>query len=215
MPSKKGGYLPKYRIKVLTLGDSGTGKTSLIGKWSSDDFEHQQTISTIGFDYNQQLVDVDGDRVTAQVWDTAGQEKFMSVTNSLFRGCQAVIFVYDITNEHSFTNVKRWLASLRENCKVEISKIECVLCANKVDLIKDAKKLSELEDRGRNFARNVGMDFFPTSALTAENVEVAFYTPIAAVKRRLDHEGGIRNYKPSVVIGNDSSETTKKKGGCC
>jgi len=215
MPQQKGGIYPKYRIKVLTLGDSGTGKTSLIGKWSKEDFDHQ-TISTIGFDYNQQLIDVDGDRVTAQVWDTAGQEKFMSVTNSLFRGCQAVLFVYDSTNEFSFTNIKRWLKSLRENCKEKVDSIECVLCANKIDLIKDSKKRSEVEERGQSFARNVGMDFFVTSALTGENVEIAFFTPIAAVKRRLDHEGGIRNYKPSVVIGDgDSGGKPRKRNPCC
>jgi len=100
------------------------------------------------------------------IWDTAGQERFRTITSSYYRGTHGVIFVYDITNNGSFEEVKRWLTSqyISENCKR-------MLVGNKTDL--EEKRVVE-NYRAKEFADDNGMSFMETSAKNGTNIDSAF-----------------------------------------
>lgn len=105
-----------YLCKLLVIGDSGCGKSSLLKRFSDDQWNPNYS-STIGVDFEVRSVDVITERgqtkvVKLQMWDTAGQERFRTITSSYYRGAHAVLIVFDVTNEESFQNVRKWLAEL-------------------------------------------------------------------------------------------------------
>nr|CAD7393725.1 unnamed protein product [Timema cristinae] len=106
-----------HLFKLLIIGDSGVGKSSLLLRFADNTFSGSY-ITTIGVDFKIRTVDVDGERVKLQIWDTAGQERFRTITSTYYRGTHGVIVVYDVTSGDSFANVKRWLHEIEQNCDV-------------------------------------------------------------------------------------------------
>jgi small GTP-binding protein len=99
------------RFAVLMIGDSGVGKSSLLLRFSDDKYREMDS-STIGVDFKVKLVDVEGKKVKLQIWDTAGQEKYRTITSSYYRNAQGIIVAYDVTSLESFSNVKIWLQEI-------------------------------------------------------------------------------------------------------
>eukprot|EP01083_Nonionella_stella_P172877 594594_1 len=97
-----------YLLKVVMVGDSGVGKSSLLKRFANRDFTGDY-ISTIGVDFEIKTLEIDGKTVKLQIWDTAGQERFRTITSSYYRGAHGIIIVYDITDKESFDNVRQWL----------------------------------------------------------------------------------------------------------
>ena len=93
-----------HLVKILLVGDSGVGKSSLLARFISDSFDEQGP--TVGVDFKLKHVDVDGTRLKLTVWDTAGQERFRTLTSSYYRGAHGVVFVYDVTSRESFENAR-------------------------------------------------------------------------------------------------------------
>ncbi|PWN33367.1 uncharacterized protein FA14DRAFT_109115, partial [Meira miltonrushii] len=101
--------------KVVILGAQGVGKTSLVHRYTSGQFSASAVPSTIGASFLTKKLIVDGIKVRLQLWDTAGQERFRSMAPMYYRGANAAVIVYDITNPHSFEDVKTWIDELRQN----------------------------------------------------------------------------------------------------
>ena len=97
-----------YLFKIVLVGDSGVGKSSLVLKYT-DDVYNDNFISTIGVDFKIHTININGKQVKLQIWDTAGQERFKSITASYYKGAHCIIFVYDITDSQSFLNLKKWI----------------------------------------------------------------------------------------------------------
>merc|ERR1712188_167592 len=97
----------KVLLKVIILGDSGVGKTSLMNQYVNKKFSNQYK-ATIGADFLTKEVMVDDRLVTMQIWDTAGQERFQSLGLAFYRGADCCVLVYDITNAESFSNLRAW-----------------------------------------------------------------------------------------------------------
>ena len=95
-----------HLFKLVIIGDSGVGKSSLLVRFADDTFS-ENCISTIGVDFKIKTIDINGERVKLQLWDTAGQERFRTITATYYRGTHGVIVVYDVTSGESFANVKR------------------------------------------------------------------------------------------------------------
>ena len=95
-------------LKILILGDCAVGKTSLLLRYTDDNFSESH-ISTIGVEYKIKSINVNGKTIKLQIWDTSGQERFRSITKNFFRNADGVLFVYDITNKETFSNIKMWL----------------------------------------------------------------------------------------------------------
>ena len=100
-----------YIFKVLLIGDSGVGKSSLLLRFADDTYTDCY-ISTIGVDFKIKTVELDGETVKLQLWDTAGQERFKTITSNYYRGAHGFILVYDVTNEESFKNLKQWIVEM-------------------------------------------------------------------------------------------------------
>ncbi len=102
------------QLKILLIGDSGVGKTSLLQRYTSDAFS-SSFISTIGIDFKTKLLTIDDTRARCQIWDTAGQERFRTITTSYFRGAHGIALCFDASDRRSFTSIASWIAQVSEN----------------------------------------------------------------------------------------------------
>jgi Ras-related protein Rab-18 len=154
-------------LKILIIGESGVGKSSLLLRFTEDTFDPEQT-ATIGVDFKVKTINVDGNRAKLAIWDTAGQERFRTLTPSYYRGAQGCILVYDVSSKQSFAKLDNWLSELETySTKHEIVKM---LVGNKID--KERREVSR--DEGLRFARKYHMLFIEASAKTKEGVQCAF-----------------------------------------
>uniref|UniRef100_A0ACD5UI26 Uncharacterized protein n=1 Tax=Avena sativa TaxID=4498 RepID=A0ACD5UI26_AVESA len=161
-----------YVFKVVVIGDSGVGKTQLLGRFTRDEF-HLDSKSTIGIEFQTRTVAIAPSRrrVKAQIWDTAGQERYRAVTSAYYRGALGAMLVYDVTRRATFQHVARWVAELRAHAD---KSIVVVLVGNKADLAAlPGRREVEVEEAGA-FAEEQGLFFFEASALSGDNVEEAF-----------------------------------------
>lgn len=163
-------------FKLLIIGDSGVGKSSLLLRFADNTFNGSY-ITTIGVDFKIRTVDVNGSRVKLQIWDTAGQERFRTITSTYYRGTHGVIVVYDVTNGESFANVKRWLHEIEQNCDV----VNKVLVGNKND---EPERKVVLTEDAKRFASTMQIELFETSAKDNLNVEEMFLSITREVLRQ-------------------------------
>jgi len=207
--------------KVVILGDSGVGKTCIITRFVSSSFDANMT-STNGASYCTKLVKYEqlGKNLLLDVWDTAGQEKYRSLTKFFYKDAAAVILVYDITREDSFENMKNyWYNQLLENCNKDVV---LGVVGNKCDLFEE-EKVSEAD--AREFSDKIGAIFELTSAQNNTGIteifqEVGnkyldpnFQQKIKQVEKEKNEEGKGQN----IVLENNENKTkekAKKKGFC-
>ncbi|XP_024866649.1 RAB33B, member RAS oncogene family a [Kryptolebias marmoratus] len=151
---------PRTRIfKIIVIGDSGVGKTCLTYRFCAGKFP-EKTEATIGVDFRERLVEIDGEKIKIQLWDTAGQERFRkSMVQHYYRNVHAVVFVYDVTNAVSFRSLPAWI----EECKQHAlgSEVPRILVGNKCDL-QDSIQVGT--DMAQQFADAHSMPLFETSA---------------------------------------------------
>ena len=158
----------QYVFKYIIVGDSSVGKSCLLLQFTDKRFKSAHDL-TIGVEFGARTVPVDNyGFVKLQIWDTAGQESFRSITRSYYRGAICALLVYDITRRSTFQNLVRWLEEMLEHA---YSRMTIVLVGNKKDL--DAEREVSY-DEGLEFARKNKLIFFETSAKTAENVDQTF-----------------------------------------
>ncbi|GCE99034.1 Rab GTPase ypt7 [Zygosaccharomyces mellis] len=163
----------KNILKVIILGDSGVGKTSLMHRYVNDKYS-QQYKATIGADFLTKEVTVDDKVATMQVWDTAGQERFQSLGVAFYRGADCCVLVYDVTNAKSFENIKSWRDEFLVHANVlSPETFPFVILGNKVD-VEESKKTVGVKSV-QELAKSLGnVPFFLTSAKNAINVDMAF-----------------------------------------
>ena len=143
--------------KVITVGDSFSGKTSLLSVLADANSFSDIYTSTIGVDFVAIKTNIIGKKIKLQVWDTAGQERFQSIIQTYYKNSHGVILVYDISNRDSFINIAKWLKDARMICN---DNVYIILVGNKSD-IKFQRKVSTEE--GRNFAEENNLDFIEIS----------------------------------------------------
>ncbi|CAG5993218.1 RAB33B, member RAS oncogene family a [Menidia menidia] len=172
---------PRTRIfKIIVIGDSGVGKTCLTYRFCAGKFP-EKTEATIGVDFREKLVEIDGESIKIQLWDTAGQERFRkSMVQHYYRNVHAVVFIYDVTNHASFRSLPAWI----EECKQHAlgSEVPRILVGNKCDL-QDSVQVGT--DEAQHFADAHCMPLFETSAKSpnspgthhnSDHVEAIFMT---------------------------------------
>ncbi|ESL05948.1 hypothetical protein TRSC58_06386 [Trypanosoma rangeli SC58] len=159
----------KYQqlIKLILVGDSGTGKSSLLHRFVEDDFSEQQA-QTIGVEFGSKIVQLAGRKVKLQIWDTAGQERYKSVTRSYYRSAIGCLIVYDITQRSTYESVPQWLNDVRHLAGKDVV---VMLIGNKSDL-SDCRKVQHNE--ASLYALENGLLHFETSAASGEFVSEAF-----------------------------------------
>ena len=208
-----------YMLKYIIIGDSGVGKSNILIRYIQDKFQ-EEFQTTIGVEFGAKNIIVDNKTFRIQIWDTAGQEMFRSITRGYYKNSVCACVVYDITNEISFENIKSWI----EDCKKHSSKtILLVLIGNKIDL-ENERKISYEE--GEIFAKKNGMLFFETSAKNGINISKIFENSCKEISKKMDNvfydlnrdicgikEGA--NYKESIVLDSNESESQENKRKCC
>uniref|UniRef100_A0A669Q181 small monomeric GTPase n=2 Tax=Neognathae TaxID=8825 RepID=A0A669Q181_PHACC len=168
---------PAPVLQVMLLGDSGVGKTCFLLQFKDRAFLSGTFIATVGIDFRNKVVAVDGVKVKLQIWDTAGQERFRSVTHAYYRDAQALLLLYDITSKMSFDNIRAWLTEIHEYAQKDVV---IMLLGNKADV--SSERMVRTED-GASLAREYGVPFMETSAKTGMNVELAFLAIARALSR--------------------------------
>ena len=195
-----------YLLKYLIIGNSGVGKSSLLLRYSDNEYLDKHII-TIGVDFKIKSLEIDGCKVKTNIWDTAGQERFKNITVSYYKGASGVMLVYDITDVESFNKLGEWLIEVEKNAP---SKVYKILVGNKADL---SEKRQVSYDQGKEFADTYGMKFIETSAKSAINVEEAFDTmtrEIIQIKKKEVEPKKNDNIK---LQQHQNIQTGKK--GCC
>jgi len=215
-----------YLFKYIIIGDTGVGKSCLLLQFTDKRFQPVHDL-TIGVEFGARMITIDQRQIKLQIWDTAGQESFRSITRSYYRGAAGALLVYDITRRETFNHLTRWLEEARQNAN---QSMVIMLIGNKSDL--DHRRQVSFEE-GEKFAKDHGLIFLETSAKTAANVEEAFihtaqkiYENIQAGVYDVSNEAhGIKvgmaatgsstltAYADKKVNLNDKN--TVKKEGCC
>eukprot|EP00483_Globobulimina_turgida_P000670 UN00670 len=166
-------------IKLLTLGDSGGGKSSLLLRYTDDQF-NDEFVTTIGMDFKFKRVLIKDKPVKVQIWDTAGQERFRTITQNYYRGAHGIILVCSVDDDRSKVNVKRWLEDVRKIIRGE--NFNAILVMNKYDL---AENKEESKNEADEIANELGIDYVLTSAKENIGVNEAFTKLIESVYDRL------------------------------
>jgi len=154
-------------FKLLLIGDSSVGKSSLLLRFCDNVFQ-EGTVNLTSVDFKTKNIIIDGKTVQLQVWDTAGQERFRTITSSFYRGAHGIIVVYDISDQASFNNVKLWMQEIQRYAAGGVCKM---LVGNKVDL-EDRRVIST--STVKDYAEGLGISFIETSAKTGQDVDKAF-----------------------------------------
>jgi len=167
-----------YLFKILMIGDSGVGKSSVLERFVDDTY-NESFISTIGIDFRIRTIYQDDKIIKLQIWDTAGQERYHSITSSYYRGAQGVILVYDVTDRSTFDKLSTWLTNSNTYAK---DKCFTLLIGNKIDLV---NKRQVSYETAKQFADENGLDYIETSAKSGNNVENAFLTCASRIKDKV------------------------------
>ncbi|XP_042780265.1 ras-related protein Rab-2A isoform X2 [Panthera leo] len=146
----------------------GVGKSCLLLQFTDKRFQPVHDL-TIGVEFGARMITIDGKQIKLQIWDTAGQESFRSITRSYYRGAAGALLVYDITRRDTFNHLTTWLEDARQHSN---SNMVIMLIGNKSDL---ESRREVKKEEGEAFAREHGLIFMETSAKTASNVEEFLY----------------------------------------
>ena len=199
-----------YEAKIITLGDSQVGKTSLILRYLEDRFLTTY-LSTIGFDLKHKIIKLDnGDKIKLIIHDTAGQERFKSLSRNYIKKANGILVVFDVTNKQSFLNIENWIKCAKEEIT---KKIPIFLVGNKSDLVD--KREIQTED-GENMAEEFGVKFYETSCENGHNVEKCFTDLALEITRNLKEK---ENSSEAQNEKDKNLKISSKKGGktkkCC
>ena len=197
----------ELNIKIILIGDSNVGKTTLLYKYINN--ENTEDITpTVGLENKVKTIEINGIKTKIQIWDTAGQEKFNSLTQNFFKNTDGILIVFDLTNKESFTNIQKWVDK-------SDNKIKKIIVGNKADLVED-RKITKEEIKLISKKYN----YFEVSALNGTDVGKAFDTLIQSiVETRTDEElfADFGMNDPLLNLSGSAINNTnvEKKKKCC
>jgi Ras-related protein Rab-2A len=207
-----------YLFKYIIIGDTGVGKSCLLLQFTDKRFQPVHDL-TIGVEFGARMVTIDNKQVKLQIWDTAGQESFRSITRSYYRGAAGALLVYDITRRDTFKHLSRWLDEARQHSQ---SNMVIMLIGNKSDL--EHRRAVSTEE-GKSFAEEHGLIFMETSAKTAFNVEQAFINTAQKIHENIvSGVVDVSNESHGIKIGmatksqdglDVKDQAAAAKSGCC
>ena len=208
-----------YLLKYIIIGDAAVGKSNLLLRYCHGEFKSEYQV-TIGVEFGAKNIIIKDKSYRVQIWDTAGQENFRSITRAYYKNSVCALVVYDISKRESFNNVSSWI----EDCRNQSPKtIYLILVGNKSDL--EESRQVTLEE-GQELADKYGIEFYETSAKTGKNVEEIFENSVNEIATKIDQgyydleneacgiRTGINNQKDTRQI-NSEIKNSKKKKKCC
>lgn len=196
-------------LKVVLLGDGGVGKSSLMNRFVSGKFD-SQSFHTIGVEFLNKDITVEGQSYTLQIWDTAGQERFKSLRIPFYRGSDLCLLVYAVDDIKSFKNLAMWRKEFLYYADVrEKDNFPFILLGNKIDVNERAVS----QEEAHHFCKEIGgIPYYETSAKDSTNVDVAFN---AAVKRLNELEQSKVKSDFSATEGVNLARVPRKENSSC
>ena len=194
-------------FKIILLGDSSVGKTSLILRFCDNKFMEIGT-STIGVDTKTKDIRHNGKKIELEIWDTAGQERFKALAKNSYKGSDGIILVYDITQKKTFNNIKHWYDNIKKN--IDIDKVAIILVGNKSDLPDRQVKKENYE----KFSEQYNLEVIETSCKDNKNIEETFNALIEKMIKLYDDDKKEFKNRTSKLDRN-TSNIKKDKKKCC
>ncbi len=195
---------PLMKISIILVGDTNVGKTSIFKRYYNKEFKESKN-ATIGVEFQAKEFKYNGKKYSIQIFDTAGQERFRSLTESYFHLGDGAFVVFDLTNKNSLISISEWVKDVKE----KKPDIKMLILGNKDDL--KNKQISEEEINETLEEYNISK-YIRVSAKNGTNIEKAFEEMINLFENDSNEKGNIKNEKEKVLKLTDS---TKKKSGCC
>ena len=201
---RKNSFDFDLRFKIMVIGESKVGKTSVIKKYTQNKFGGVY-LTTVGVDFQDKIINIDDKKIRLQIWDTAGQERFRNLTKNYFNSSNGFLLIYDITDKDSLEHLNFWSAQIQLNAP---EKSKCVLVGNKCDL-EGSRAVSKEE--GKIYAEKNKIKFFETSAKDGTNINEVFEYIANEIYKEQKME--MRSVTSSQVLSKE--QTFKKKKKCC
>ena len=201
------------KINILTLGDSSVGKTSFILRYTEEAFT-EVYLSTMGIDYKSKILKINNKKYMVIFFDTAGQEKYRSISFNVIKNAHGVILMYDITNKSSFDSITKWMGDIR-NAKG--NDFPVLLLGNKID---NEEKRQVSKNQGEQLAQQYGIDFFETSNKVGTNINESSLAIINKIieerekAKSLAKDYEILNDKNTIKLDRNAGKGKKKKCNC-
>ena len=195
-----------YKLKLILIGDSGVGKTSLLSRYMDEAFTPNKPC-TVTADYKIKSIKIDPlTTVEITIWDTCGQEKYRAMTKQYFKDAHGIILMFDVCDKRSFSDLDIWLDEIKKNTPKD--DVSIVLCGNKIDL--NFRNITFEE--ANNFAQKNGLLYSETSAKEGNNIEVAFENVTKDIIQKMGKKNKLVNeYKEKVYLNEKVVKKERKR----
>ena len=195
-----------FNFKIIVLGDIAVGKTSVIARYITNSFNEEYK-SSISCEYKEKKIDIDGENIAnLQIWDTCGEEKFMSVTRQYYNDAHGAIVVYDLTDKKTFARLESWIENLKNNAP---AKIVIMIAGNKLDL---SDKKVNLENELKPYREKYKC--YEVSAKSGANISLIFEDLAHKIMEKLNEKGEEEKNPPRESIALKTVKEKKKKNKC-
>jgi len=197
---------PSITFKILTIGESGVGKTCVLRRFVENKFLKNH-LATIGIDFKTKTININNQEIKLKIWDTAGQERFRNITTQYYKGADGIVLVYDVTDEASYEKIREWMEQILSNTQSE--EISLVLLGNKCDM----EPRTVTEEMGNKLAKELNITYYETSALTGQGIKEAF----EGLSRNIMKKKGVgeTSHNGGMELNKGKKKKDKGSGDCC
>ena len=195
-----------YRLyKILLLGDCAVGKSCLLLRYCENSFQESH-LATIGLDFRLKTITLENNRkIRIQIWDTAGEDRFRSITRNYYKGAHGIVLIYDVTDQQSFQHIKDWVDKIKEESKEGVI---IYLVGNKIDLI-DKRIITNAD--GKKLSEEIKIKYYETSAKDSIGVNEVFENLV----KDMDNFYSEQHQEEIETIHIDKKDKKKRKLRCC
>ena len=195
-----------YRLyKILLLGDCAVGKSCLLLRYCENSFQESH-LATIGLDFRLKTITLENNRkIRIQIWDTAGEDRFRSITRNYYKGAHGIVLIYDVTDQQSFQHIKDWVDKIKEESKEGVI---IYLVGNKIDLI-DKRIITNAD--GKKLSEEIKIKYYETSAKDSTGVKEVFENLV----KDMDNFYSEQHQEEMETIHIDKKDKKKRKLRCC
>ena len=198
---------PSITFKILTIGESGVGKTCVLRRFVENKFLKNH-LATIGIDFKTKTLNINNQEIKLKIWDTAGQERFRNITTQYYKGADGIVLVYDVTDEASYEKIRDWMEQILSNTQQE--EIGLVLLGNKCDM--DPRSVTE--EMGKKMAEELKINYFETSALNGQGIKEAFEQLTRDIMKKRG-VGETNSDGRGLDLNKGKKKNGKKDSDCC